>query len=182
MENASPTASLPRPDGMESPLLAQDVDNIEFSPRIPQPPSFVKVRARNKRHKEFDRLFLAQELRPGDGAAEKSVKDGKTKDAGPENCDATWAVGFSRDGKYLASAGQDHVVRIWAVISTPEEREAHDLDEEMNSPTHGKLQIRASVFQTRPVREYLDHEGAVLDLSWSKVATILLHHPKLHFC
>ncbi|PWN39568.1 WD40 repeat-like protein [Ceraceosorus guamensis] len=35
---------------------------------------------------------------------------------------ATWAMKFSLDGKYLAIAGQDTVVRVYAVLDTPEAR------------------------------------------------------------
>jgi WD40 repeat protein len=153
---------------MDAPLFAQDIDNIEFSPKILQAPPYVKVRSRNKRDRDFDKLFLAQELKPSSATGQASIKDGKVKGDSREDQDAIWAVGFTRDGKYLASAGQDTVVRVWAVISTPEEREAHELEEDVN-PVSGKIQIRASVFQTTPIREYRDHEGAVLDLSWSKV-------------
>ena len=37
---------------------------------------------------------------------------------------------FSRDGKYLAAGGQDMIVRVWSVISTPEERRKHESLEE----------------------------------------------------
>jgi WD40 repeat protein len=153
---------------MDAPLFAQDIDNIEFSPKILQPPSYVKIRSRNKRDRDFDKLFLAQELRAASATGHSSIKDGKAKGETREDQDAIWAVGFTRDGKYLASAGQDSVVRVWAVLSTPEERDAHELEEDLK-PGNGKMQIRASVFQTTPIREYHDHEGAVLDLSWSKV-------------
>ncbi|GJN94192.1 hypothetical protein Rhopal_007266-T1 [Rhodotorula paludigena] len=122
-----------------------------------------KVRAKGKSTKEFNDLFLAQELsipwpssgpspapardgggdsesihsgapdvpdsaslhshathedeRSGGGGAGGAAKGGKKKKA-------VWAVKFSDDGKFLAVGGKDGVVRVWEVLSTPEEREA----------------------------------------------------------
>ncbi|CAO1625514.1 unnamed protein product [Sympodiomycopsis kandeliae] len=36
---------------------------------------------------------------------------------------ATWAMKFSQDGRYLAVAGQDMVVRVFAVLDTPQKRD-----------------------------------------------------------
>jgi WD40 repeat protein len=150
-------------NSMDSPLAAQDIDNIAFAPKIAQPNDFVKVKFKNKKDRELDRLFLAQELRPSSQKSGKRSKDGKGK---AEDHDAVWALKFSTDGRYLASAGQDHILRVWGVLSTPEEREQLDLEDGFD-PIHGHF--RAHVFKRRPVREYEDHEGPVLDLSWSKV-------------
>ena len=50
-----------------------------------------------------------------DTAKSKRVRPGTT---------AIWSLKMSPDGNYLASAGQDGVVRIWQVVSGGEEREA----------------------------------------------------------
>ena len=100
-----------------------------------------QVRAKGKSHKDFGRLFLAQELviepgtqRPsiasagddesihsstlGDAASIHSkTSRGKTEEtpaAGPSaqrKKNAVWATKFSEDGKYLAVGGKDGVVR-----------------------------------------------------------------------
>lgn len=78
-----------------------------------------------------------------------------------------WAVEFSKDGKYLATAGRDSVVRVWAVLATEEDRRAYEEESaNVNIGTGGRLS--APVFHTRPVREFRAHTGEVLDLSWSK--------------
>ena len=111
---------------MASPIFAQDIDNIEFSPRIPQPISYVKVRAKNKKEKEFEKLFLAQELSLKDEGQSKkgtSGKTGKVERQEAPDANAVWALAFSLDGKYLAAAGQNHVVKVWSVLSSLEERD-----------------------------------------------------------
>jgi hypothetical protein len=43
-----------RPEGMDAQLY---VDNLSFSPTIPQPPAYIKVRTKFKKAKEFDRVL-----------------------------------------------------------------------------------------------------------------------------
>ncbi|KAH7629348.1 WD40-repeat-containing domain protein [Sordaria sp. MPI-SDFR-AT-0083] len=81
---------------------------------------------------------------------------------------AIWATEFSRDGKYFAAAGKDNVVRVWAVISTPEERRAHEEEEAAATGGTTGERLSAPVFRDRPVHEFVGHTGEVLDLSWSK--------------
>ena len=79
-----------------------------------------------------------------------------------------WTMEFSRDGKYLAAAGQSKVIRIWAVLSTPEERRAHEKAENKRNDTDGE-RLSAPVFNQKVFREFTGHTSTVLDLSWSKV-------------
>ncbi|OQD81478.1 hypothetical protein PENANT_c027G10912 [Penicillium antarcticum] len=96
-----------------------------------------------------------------------------TSSAVPQNGDhtgrAVWALVFSKDGKYLAAAGQDRKVRVWAVISTPEERKDAN-GEEAKTPVdaHDTPKLKAPVFQPTPIQVYEGHKGSILDLSWSK--------------
>ena len=107
---------------------------------------------------------------------------------------SVWAMQFSRDGKYLAAAGHDGVVRVWQVLSTPEEREAATSRPTLprggsilspasdatasappsmpNTPSRkksGSHLAEVPVFSNRPLHEYHGHTADVLDLSWSKV-------------
>ncbi|KAF2838120.1 WD40 repeat-like protein, partial [Patellaria atrata CBS 101060] len=161
-----------RPEGMDAQLFSQPIENLGFSPRHPQPPGYIKVRARFKKEKEFNRVFLAQELRKDNGA-QKSKRISTAGPAGSSTpgSDPVWALEFSKDGKYLAAGGQDKVVRVWAVLSSPEERRSFEKEEEeagsISSDGQGR-HLSAPVFQKNPVREYEGHTSTILDLSWSK--------------
>lgn len=129
---------------------------IGFIPRHPAPARYLRVRAHYKKDKAFDRVFLAQEL--------EGIDD--SQGAGK----AIWALAFSKDGKYLAAAGQDRKVRVWAVITTPEEREAAAGNGEDAPPDgQGPQKLKAPVFQAKPLLVFEGHTGSILDLSWSKV-------------
>ncbi|KZM26525.1 hypothetical protein ST47_g2306 [Ascochyta rabiei] len=154
-----------RPEGMDAQLY---VDNFGFSPKHPQPPAYIKVRTKFKTRKEFDRMFLAQELRSG--ADKKSAPAAGSNPAPQSGSAATqnpiWAIEFSRDGRYLAAGGQDRVIRVWAVLSNAEERRSHEKDE--SDPAGEAKHLSAPVFQQKPFREYGGHTATILDLSWSK--------------
>lgn len=143
---------------------------VGFIPRFPPPPKYIKVKAHFKKQKIFDRVFLAQELNGVDDDDDSTV-DGE--DATKSNNQAIWAMVFSKDGKYLATAGQDKIVRVWAVITNAEDREAHEQEENEIKGDEG-LRLTAPVFKAKPIREYRGHTGSVLDLSWSKVRSSAL--------
>lgn len=161
-----------RPEGMNAHVFSSSIGANGYIPQHKEPPRYIKVRAHNKKAREFNRMFLAQEL---SGTAEK-VSGSSTTGASntpktpktPKNSGAIWATEFSKDGKYLAAAGRDQVVRIWAVISTPEERQAHEHEEDVSSRTLGGERLSAPVFRSKPIREFKGHSGEILDLSWSK--------------
>ncbi|GAB1214476.1 hypothetical protein ATERTT37_003639 [Aspergillus terreus] len=142
---------------------------IGFFPRFPRPPKYIRVRAQYKKEKTFHRTFVAQELEGAENALDQSDKDGAASSAGDHSTSkagkAVWALVFSKDGKYLAAAGQDGKVRVWAVISSPEDRnetepEGHDDD--------ALPQLKAPVLKQKPIQVYEGHTGSILDLSWSK--------------
>ncbi|KAF2676029.1 WD40 repeat-like protein [Lentithecium fluviatile CBS 122367] len=154
-----------RAEGMDAQLFSHTVDNLGFSPKHPQPPAYIKVRAKFKKEREFNRVFLAQELRSRADRKKSTASEGsasRIQSGAAALHNPIWAAEFSKDGRYLAAGGQDKVVRVWAVISTPEERRAHESNE--GESTH----LSAPVFQQKPYREYLGHQATILDLSWSK--------------
>lgn len=135
-----------------------------------EPPRYIRVKAHNKKDREFNHLFLAQELIASKRKSEQESQGPAVATAVGSMIhrggDATWAAEFSLDGKYLAVAGTDRIVRVFAVISTPEERKAHEEEEAQNAANREKLS--APVFRNKPVREFQGHTGEVLALSWSK--------------
>ena len=166
----------PRHEGMNAQLY---VNNLSFSPKTPHPPAYIKVRARFKKEKEFDRVFLAQELRYGSGR--KSPPAAGSNPAPQSGSAAThnpiWAVEFSKDGRYLAVGGQDRVIRVWAVIDSPERRRAHENTERDRHAHHEEAKhLSAPVFEQKPIREYQGHTSTILDLSWSKVCYGMMNY------
>lgn len=150
---------------MDAEVFAQP---IGFMPRYPPPPKYIKVRSHHKRGRDFNRLFVAQELK-GRSSCKKSSRSGAAEtDAEEKTGRSIWALKFSKDGKFLAAAGQNRKVYVWAVISTAEDRQAHEIEEEARND-QPLVRLSAPVFKTQPVQELEGHTASVVDLSWSKV-------------
>jgi WD40 repeat protein len=161
----------PRPEGTNAHAFTQPLDNVEFNPRHPQPPAYIKVRSKFKTRRDFDRLFLAQELYCG--TQRKLVRTDsnrlRRKSSAATDQDTVWAMEFSKDGKYLAAAGADMVVRVWQVLASPEDRRTNESAGDASSiEGHPSERLSAPVFATQPVREWSGHGSTILDLSWSK--------------
>lgn len=164
-----------RPEGNNAAVFAQPVNNLGYNPRHLQPPAYIKVRAKNKIKRDFDRLFLAQELecrkRRKVGVPSGGNKLRRKSSATPD-ASTVWAMEFSKDGRHLAAAGVDTVLRVWAVLSSSEDRQKHERQESNDSAANGAdahaEHLSAPVFQSQPVREYEGHTATILDLSWSK--------------
>jgi WD40 repeat protein len=160
-----------RTEGTDAHVFAQ---SIGFVPRYPDSPKYIKVRSHGKKEKDFNHLFLAQELRGRTGveiaqAGGRLVKNGFKPGDTRKDGNAVWAMEFSKDGKHLAAGGQDFTVRVWAVISTSEERRAHETEEDAEGKNGDSVRLSAPVFNRKPVQEYAGHEASILDISWSKV-------------
>ncbi|XP_043722765.1 uncharacterized WD repeat-containing protein all2124-like [Telopea speciosissima] len=139
-------------------------DDSESSPRTAKT-NRLHVRHNRKRFMEFTGLYMGQEIQAHRGFI--------------------WTMKFSPDGCYLASGGEDGVVRIWRVTSTDASYK-YVTDEGsskfLNKVNGGKLimgrknlnlasiVIPKKVFKVEesPVQEFHGHVGHVLDLSWSK--------------
>lgn len=165
-----------RPEGTDAQVFAQAIDNISFNPRQLQPPAYIKMRSKYKKEREFDRVFLAQELNSKKGPQTERQPSGaklrRKSSAPPAESSTIWTMDFSKDGKYLAAAGVDAVVRVWAVLSSVEERHRLAMQESNDNTANGidanSAHLSAPVFRSRPVCEFEGHTATVLDLSWSK--------------
>lgn len=183
-DDESEFSNEPRMNGADAHVFSSIVDAGGFVPHHKEPPKYIRVRAQHKKNqdREFNRMFLAQELV---GTQPRQGKDGEESEHADEKIPvvtvsvagaggrrrqktggAIWATEFSKDGRHLAAAGKDGVVRVWAVISTPEERRAQEEDEAAEYPVGERLS--APVFLERPVREFVGHTNEIVDLSWSK--------------
>lgn len=167
-----------RTEGTDADVFSQPVASNGFIPRFPTPPKYIKVRSHSKKDKDFNRIFLAQQLRGRTGveiaqAGGRLVKtEGYKKGDPKKDGNAIWALEFSIDGRYLAAGGQDNLVRVWTVISSDEERRAHEIEEDAAGKDGERVRLNAPVFRSRPSQEYEGHVASVLDLSWSKVGPL----------
>lgn len=136
----------------------------------------VKVRSYRKRSKELSAVYQGQVIKGHDGAI--------------------LAMKFSPDGQFLATGGEDGVVRVWGVAQSEDCKipmddpscvylKAHrqsglgpvDADNEKKCKVKGVKQsadsacvvIPTAVFQIskQPLHEFRGHSGDVLNLSWS---------------
>ena len=123
----------------------------------------MKVRQNKKRCMEFTALCIGQEIQAHKGFI--------------------WTMKFSPDGQYLASGGEDGLVRVWRVTSadasckylTTEGNFGCEVKEGKSSFGRKKLSyapvvIPDKIFQIEesPLHEFHGHASDVLDLAWSE--------------
>ncbi|GAB2221882.1 hypothetical protein Drorol1_Dr00013074 [Drosera rotundifolia] len=157
---------------MDGQSIAVDSDPVLPRDRIQR----VKVSHSWKKSKELSALYLGQDI--------------------PAHKGAILTMKFSLDGQYLASAGEDGIVRLWQVV---EDDRLNDLDIPDVDPsclyftmnhlselkTIGSQKEKRSLRKTtdsacvvippnvfrlleKPIHEFRGHTGEILDLSWSK--------------
>jgi WD40 repeat protein len=91
--------------------------------------------------------------------------EGEDVDGPKRPVGAIWTSRFSKDGKYMATGGQNCVINIWKVL--------RDLDRgQDNMDVYDMLPHEPSikVFHDAPVRTYRGHTADILDISWSKAS------------
>ncbi|RCK63502.1 hypothetical protein Cantr_09572 [Candida viswanathii] len=151
-------------------------------------PKYVKTTRRNKQSPRIiNNLFLAQELNVVEDAGSDTDDDGSDdrsfshndedllhdEESGGDIRREIFVMEFSKDGKYLAAAGRDAVVRVWKVISSPLGRvEFNQLEKASGPPARSNKRDYvfdpAPVFQRQPIREFRGHSSNILSLAWSK--------------
>ncbi|XP_076943990.1 uncharacterized protein LOC143614440 [Bidens hawaiensis] len=131
---------------------------------------WVKARVHGKPYKEFTALHMSQEIQGHGGSI--------------------WALKFSFDGQYLASAGEDKVINVWEVqeFDVMATRSGNDLSSEGRPPLpdekkKGKkkkgfpnyVHVPETVFglSETPFCTLSGHVDDVLDLSWSRSRLLL---------
>ena len=163
----SPRRRDPSRDGAEAPPPETDDAETaasESAARAALSGRAVRVSVNRKVYKEFTELRCVQTLRAHE--------------------DAVWTMKFNHSGRYLATAGQDRVVRVWELdlVSSDDGGAGEDAALEKSfqngssDARNGKprMSIRgASVFKDSPRREYRGHRGDVLDLCWSRTDWLL---------
>ncbi|PSS26657.1 WD40-repeat-containing domain protein [Actinidia chinensis var. chinensis] len=113
----------------------------------------MKVRQNKKKCMELTAVYVGQEIRAHEGLI--------------------WSMKFSPDCQYLASGGQDGIIRIWRV--TQSDTSCKDLYDEGKSnsgktkSSHISVGIPDKVFRIDelPLQEFHGHTSDVLDLAWS---------------
>ncbi|KAJ0041324.1 hypothetical protein Pint_27190 [Pistacia integerrima] len=122
----------------------------------------MKVKQNKKKCTEFTALYMGQEIQAHKGYI--------------------WTMKFSPDGQYLASGGEDGVVRIWHVTS--EDGSCKSFIDEDNfgsivkegktmfgkkKYSHVPVVVPNKIFQIEesPLQEFHGHTSDVLDLAWS---------------
>ncbi|KAI8374811.1 WD40-repeat-containing domain protein [Blakeslea trispora] len=135
----------------------------------PHGKKYAKIKSRVKINRRFERVVLAQTLAFGCTATEvftdagvpitaRSIENEEPK----QPLDAIWVVRFSKNGKYMATAGQSCVINVWKVLRDT------DLSDNILLKDILPHEQSIKVFHDAPVRIYNGHTVDILDLSWSK--------------
>lgn len=126
-----------------------------------------QTKTKFKTSKRFHRIVLAQTLAVDTtdvyATAGLSVNGIDEEENAKHPLDAIWAISFSKDGKYMATGGQNCVINVWKVL--------RDLDrsDNMSIQDISPHQPSIKVFHDIPIRVYTGHKADVLDICWSKV-------------
>ncbi|EOA38913.1 hypothetical protein CARUB_v10011309mg [Capsella rubella] len=111
--------------------------------------SKVKVKTNKKNHVELSATYMVQKI---DGHKGK-----------------IWVLKFSPDGKYLATGGEDGVVKIWRITLSDSLLASFMRQQEPISQQEALVLFPQKAFhiEETPFQELYGHTGDVLDLAWS---------------
>ncbi|KAG5019414.1 hypothetical protein JHK87_015269 [Glycine soja] len=128
----------------------------------------INVRQNKKRWMELSALYIGQEIRAHKGLI--------------------WTMKFSPNGQYLASGGEDGVIRIWRVKTlntssicfNAEDSAANKVKHDFSSSqkkhsSQSFVVLPSKIFKIEesPLHEFSGHASDVLDLAWSNSDTLL---------
>ncbi|KAJ8428692.1 hypothetical protein Cgig2_006811 [Carnegiea gigantea] len=113
--------------------------------------SRMKTQVHKKKFKGFTAMFTSQGIRAHKGII-RTMK-------------------FSPDGKYLASGGEDGVVKVWRVTSVDFYIESLQNESGFGKEKKRKAQVvipdKMFKIEEQPLHEFRSHVGDILDLAWS---------------
>ncbi|CEI98788.1 hypothetical protein RMCBS344292_12888 [Rhizopus microsporus] len=167
--SASSTVSQDQNDKSTRTVQLVGIHNQLQLPNTNKPPHnkpYVKTKTKFKTSKRFHRIVLAQTLAVDTtdvyATAGLSVNGIDEEENAKHPLDAIWAISFSKDGKYMATGGQNCVINVWKVL--------RDLDrsDNMSIQDISPHQPSIKVFHDIPIRVYTGHKADVLDICWSK--------------
>ncbi|KAG7599863.1 WD40 repeat [Arabidopsis suecica] len=111
--------------------------------------SRVKVKTNKKSHVELSAAYMVQKINGHKGKI--------------------WVLKFSPDGKYLATGGEDGVVKIWRITLSDSLLASFMRQQEPISQQEALVLFPQKAFhiEETPFQELYGHTGDVLDLAWS---------------
>ncbi|GJQ13629.1 hypothetical protein GpartN1_g5420.t1 [Galdieria partita] len=135
---------------------SEDIRNLNRGP------GYVKVFTRGRPTRELNNLFLIQSIQGHRGAI--------------------WCIKLSKSRKYLASCGEDNIIRVWKLSSRNLDSELElkeDTETTQNMETNEGIASRRSDIKIHslykreyivpyPFREYKGHHRDILSLDWSQ--------------
>jgi len=88
---------------------------------------------------------------------------------------AVWAMQFSPDGFLLATAGQDHLVKVWVLLHKFDEFQqklvATSQEPSFKARAHIDPAMSDDLFYPEPLLEFRGHTADVLDVCWAPSTT-----------
>ncbi|CAA7048227.1 unnamed protein product [Microthlaspi erraticum] len=118
----------------------------------------VKVKSNKKSHVELSAAYKVQEINGHKGKI--------------------WSLKFSPDGKFLATGGEDGVVKVWRITLSDSLFASFIRQESQQEEALVMFPQKAFHLEETPLQELCGHTGDVLDLAWSSDSNLLLSASK----